>query len=183
MLGFRAMQERARAIAQALAGRALEVLCRQERSGRLRRERTTCGGGDNRPTMSQQNVDTVQSYLRAFAEGNLDAVFAVSDPACELQVSDAYFDAPRTYRGHQGMRELFAAQAEVFDPFRLEPEEFLDAGDRVLVIARAGGLARRSGVEVMGRFGHLWTVRDGKIVHFKEFKDPAEGLAAAGLSD
>ena len=133
--------------------------------------------------MSQQNVEIVRTCLGAFAKGNLDAVFAASDPGIELQVSDAYFDAPRTYRGHEGMRELFAAQAEVFDPSRLEPEEFLDAGTHVLVIARAGGLARGSGVEVMGRFGHLWTVREEKIVHFKEFKDPAEALAVAGLSE
>ena len=57
--------------------------------------------------------------------------------AIELEVTDAYFDAPRTYNGHAGMQELFVAQAEVFDPFRLEPEEFLDAGERVVVIAHA----------------------------------------------
>ena len=133
--------------------------------------------------MSAENVEIVRSGLEAFAEGRLEAVFAVCDPGIELEVSDAYFDAPRTYRGHEGMRELFAAQAEVFAPFRLEPEEFLDAGDQVVVIASAGGLARESGVEVMGRFGHLWTVRGGRIVRFKEFKDPDEALAVAGLSE
>jgi ketosteroid isomerase-like protein len=35
----------------------------------------------------------------------------------------------------------------------------------------------------MGRFGHLWTVREEKIVHFKEFKDPAKALAVARLSE
>lgn len=133
--------------------------------------------------MSQENVEIVRTYLEDFGEGNLDGVLAASDPGIELEVSDAYFDAPRTYRGHEGMRELFAAQAEVFDPFRLEPEEFLDAGDRVLVIARAGGLARASGVEVLGRFGHLWTVQSGKIVAFKEFKNPDEALDAAELRE
>ena len=133
--------------------------------------------------MSQENVEVIQRGLEAFAQGNLDAVFAACDEDIELEVSDAYFDAPRTYHGHEGMRELFAAQAEVFDPFRLEPEEFLDAGDQVVVMARAGGLARASGIEVLDLFGHLWTVRGSKIVHFKEFKDPREALEAAGLSE
>jgi ketosteroid isomerase-like protein len=133
--------------------------------------------------MSEENVEVVRGVLEAFTRGDLGAVFAVADPGIELEVSDAYLDAPRTYQGHEGMRELFAAQAEVFDPFRLEPEEFLDAGDQVVVIARAGGLARASGVEVMDRFGHLWTVRGGKIVHFKEFKDPNHALEAAGLRE
>jgi uncharacterized protein len=133
--------------------------------------------------MSEENVENLRSFLEAFAEGNLEAVFAACDPGIELEVSDAYFDAPRTYHGHAGMQELFVAQAEVFDPFRLEPEEFLDAGDQVVVMARAGGLARASGVEVLDRFGHVWTVRGGKIVHFKEFKDPDEALEAAGLRE
>ena len=133
--------------------------------------------------MSQENVGIVREAYEAFIKGDLEAVFAACDSDIELQVSDAYFDAPRTYRGHEGMRQLFAAQAEVFDPFRLEPEEFLDAGDRVLVMARAGGLARGSGIDVFGRFGHLWTVRGTKIAAFKEFKDPREALEAAGLSE
>jgi len=133
--------------------------------------------------MSQENVEIVRRGLEAFSRGNLGAIFAACDPGIELEVSDAYFDAPHRYRGHEGMRELFAAQAEVFDPFRLEPEEFLDAGDQVVVMARAGGRARASGVEVMGRFGHLWRVRGEKIVHFKEFKDPNQALEAAGLQE
>jgi ketosteroid isomerase-like protein len=133
--------------------------------------------------MSEENVEIVRSGLEAFADGNLEGLFAACDPGIELEVSDAYFDAPRTYHGHAGMQELFAAQAEVFDPFRLEVEEFLDAGERVVVMARAGGLARGSGVEVLDRFGHVWTVRGGKPVHFKEFKDPEEALEAAGLRE
>jgi ketosteroid isomerase-like protein len=133
--------------------------------------------------MSQDNVDVIRRLLEAFAEGDVGAVFAASDPDIELEVSDAYFDAPRTFHGHDGMREIFAAQAEVFSPFRLEPKEFVDAGDRVVVMARAGGLARASGVDVMGSFGHLWTLRDGKVVRFKEFKDPREALEAAGLQE
>lgn len=131
--------------------------------------------------MSAESVEFVRRCLDAFAEGNLDAVFGLTDPAIVLEVSDTYLDAPQTYRGHAGMRELFAAQSRVFDPFRLEPEEILDAGDQVLVMARAGGLARASGAEVFGRFGHLWTVRDGKLAAFKEFKDPGEALKVAGL--
>ena len=133
--------------------------------------------------MSEVNVQIMRNFLKAFADGNLEAVFAACDPGIELEVSDAYFDAPRKYHGYSGMRELFVAQAEVFDPFRLEPEEFLDAGDRVVVMARAGGLARASGVEVLDRFGHVWTVRGGKMVHFKEFKDPDEALEAVGLRE
>jgi ketosteroid isomerase-like protein len=131
--------------------------------------------------MSQENVELVRRAYDAMASADIDATLQYLDPAIELHVSDAYFDAPHTYRGHEGYRELVAAQVEVFDEFRAEPERFLDTGDQVLAIVRAGGRARASGVEVSARFGHLLTIRNRKAVRFQEFKDPEEALRAAGL--
>jgi uncharacterized protein len=128
------------------------------------------------------NVKLVRRTYDALARGDLDAFFEGQDPAVEVHVSDAYFDAPHMYRGHEGLRELFRAQAEVFDEFRAVPERFLDAGDQVLAIVRAGGRARESGLDVSSRFGHLLTVRNGRVVRFEEFKDAQEALSAAGLS-
>jgi ketosteroid isomerase-like protein len=131
--------------------------------------------------VSLENVELVRGLYEALACGDFDAFFDGHDPTVEVHVSDAYFDAPHTYRGHDGLRELFAAQAEVFDVFRAAPERFFDAGDQVLAIVRAGGRARESGVDVSGRFGHLLSIRDGRVVRFKEFKDPREAMSAAGL--
>jgi uncharacterized protein len=131
--------------------------------------------------VSRENVELVRGLYEALARGDRDAFLAGHDPAVEVHVSDAYFDAPHTYRGHDGLLGLFAAQAEVFVEFRVVPERFIDTGDHVLAIVRAGGRARESGVDVSGRFGHLVTIRDGKVVRFEEFKDPQEALSAAGL--
>src|SRR5262245_42466761 len=62
--------------------------------------------------MSEENVENVRSFLAAFADGNLKAVFAACDPGIELEVTDAYFDAPRTYYGRAGMQELFDAHID-----------------------------------------------------------------------
>jgi hypothetical protein len=83
------------------------------------------------------------------------------------------------HRGDERMRELLAAQPEVFDEFSAVPERLFDAGDQVLAIVRAGGRARGSGVEVSAQFGHLLTIRSGKALRFREFKDPREALKAA----
>ena len=133
--------------------------------------------------MSQENVEVVRRAYEALARGDIETMFAICDPTIELEVSDAYFDEARKYLGHQGMQELFAAQQEVFDPFRIEVDELIDAGERVVALVRAGGIARASGIEVFGRFGHLWTIGDGQLIHFKEHKDPADALEAAGLRE
>lgn len=134
-------------------------------------------------SVSRENVELIRAGYEALARGEIDPVLEASDPAVELHVSDAYFDAPHTYRGYDGYRQLFAAQTEVFEGFRVEPEEFLDAGDQVLAIVWAGGRGRKSQAETMGRFGHLFTLRNGKIVRFREFKDPQEAMRAAGLKE
>ena len=43
-------------------------------------------------------------------------------------------------------------------------EEFIDAGDRVVVSAYFKGRGRGSGIEVAARFYDVYTLRDGKVV-------------------
>ena len=72
---------------------------------------------------------------------------------------------------------------EAWDEYRVIPEEFLDAGDQVVVIYRAVGRGKGSGVAVERRNAHLWTFRDGRAVRLEIFATPEEALEAAGLSE
>ena len=56
--------------------------------------------------------------------------------------------------------------------------EARDLGDVVFLDAIHRGRGRSSGVEVHGRTGYLYTVRDGKIVRAELFSSPAAALAA-----
>jgi ketosteroid isomerase-like protein len=48
--------------------------------------------------------------------------------------------------------------ADYFDEFRIEPGEFLDAGDRVVVIGRFRGRAAGGGFDVGSVW--VWTLRE-----------------------
>jgi hypothetical protein len=48
----------------------------------------------------------------------------------------------------EGMRVMLADRDEVWKEFRLEPDEFVDGGDRVVVIGRWVGKGKGSGIEV-----------------------------------
>lgn len=61
------------------------------------------------------------------------------------------------------------------------PEEFIDAGDRVLVAVRFSGRGRASGVEVDALLYEVFSLRNGKVVRMDEFTDRSEALRAAGL--
>ena len=70
---------------------------------------------------------------------------------------------------------------ETVSDFRMDIERFVDAGDRVAVIATMRGRGSGSGVEVENRHGAVWTIRDGKAVRFEWFSEPGEALEAVGV--
>jgi ketosteroid isomerase-like protein len=63
----------------------------------------------------------------------------------------------------------------------MDAERFIDAGDRVVVIATMRGRGGASGVAVERRHGSVWTIRDGKAVRFQWFHEPDNALEAVGL--
>jgi ketosteroid isomerase-like protein len=56
-------------------------------------------------------------------------------------------------------------------------------GDRLISIHRVGGKGRHTGIEDGERYAYLWTFRDGKVIHFRTYRNPAEALEAAGLRE
>jgi len=61
------------------------------------------------------------------------------------------------------------------------PEEFVDAGEHVVVTVRYSARGRGSGIEYGERLHDVYTVRDGRCVRKLEFKQRSEALQAAGL--
>jgi ketosteroid isomerase-like protein len=89
-----------------------------------------------------------------------------------------------TYRGVEGMRRLRETWEAGLDDFRIEIEEVIDAGDKVLVMAAACGTGRDSGAEVRSpSFPHIWTFRDGEVVRMEPRQNRAAGLKAIGRDE
>lgn len=133
--------------------------------------------------MSQQNVEIVRRVIDAWNRDEQETVIRFLDP-------DVVFDAtrrlinPRTYTGMEGMRAMLADRDEVWEEFRTEPDEFVDAGDRVVVIGRWAGKGKGSGIEVQQPVAHVFTLRGGRVVRWElGYTDRGKALEAAGLRD
>jgi ketosteroid isomerase-like protein len=70
-----------------------------------------------------------------------------------------------------------------WEDLRTVPEEYVDAGDRVVVTVHLAGRGRGSGIEVDTHLYEVWTIRNGKAVRMDEFTERAEALKAVGLSE
>jgi ketosteroid isomerase-like protein len=133
--------------------------------------------------MSQENVELVRAGLAAMAAGDREGALARIDPDCVVDATRNVFN-PGTYVGHDGMRKLWAGMDETWAEMRVEPLEFIDAGDQVVVIGRLVGRGKGSGVEVERFNRQVFTLREGRVVRFEiGFTDRDAVLKAAGLSE
>jgi ketosteroid isomerase-like protein len=133
--------------------------------------------------MSQQNVEVVRGALEAFNRGDMAAALAPVDPAVEIYPPVEDPDMDDVYRGHDGALRNLEQWLEPWAEFRFEAEEFIDAGDRVVVTYSQRGRGKGSGVEIENRLTAVVSLRSGKIVRGQVYLDQAEALKAAGLRE
>ena len=133
--------------------------------------------------MSQENVEVVRRAYAALDRGDREAAFALADPEIFVDATRRVFN-PRTYVGTKGIREMAADMDDVWDEFRFQPTEFIDAGDSVVVVSRLHGKGKGSGIEVEQSVAGIWTVRNGRVVRIEVgYTDVHEALEAVGLSE
>jgi ketosteroid isomerase-like protein len=63
-------------------------------------------------------------------------------------------------------------------PLRIEADDFVESGSRILVLVRWKGRGKGSGVEMEASGAHLWTFRDGLVVRFDVYRDRDEATEA-----
>jgi ketosteroid isomerase-like protein len=87
---------------------------------------------------------------------------------------------PGTYEGFEGFRQFAEAVGEAWAQFRMEPGEVFEQGDLVVVLVRAVGTGRGSGVEIAGDVAVVCEVRGGLIATFRVEPDREAALALVG---
>ena len=89
----------------------------------------------------------------------------------------------KTYTGPVGSRDTWLDWLSPWKTYRVETEDVIDLGDRVLILVHAFGRLEGSQGEVENTSASLWTVREGKIARVEFYVDRAEALKAVGLEE
>jgi uncharacterized protein len=132
--------------------------------------------------MSRENVAIVRRIYANWAPGSSPAESNLLHPDIEwVNPSDAL--EPGTRAGIEAFSSITEGLDETINALRMDVERFIDAGDRVVVIATMRGHGNASGVEIERRHGSVWTIRGGKAVRFQWFHEPDAALEAAGLRE
>lgn len=123
--------------------------------------------------MSFNQVEIVRSGYGDFAKGNIPGVLAVFDPKIEWTETEG-LPYGGTYIGHSELVEkVFMRLGTEWDGFKVTPKEFLEAGERVIVLGQSSGTYKATGKSFRADFAHVWTLRGGKAVKFVQYVDTA----------
>lgn len=130
--------------------------------------------------MSRDNVEIVKQVWRRFGEtGEPD--FSSAHP--DVEVHDHDLPDAGTYRGHDGFLHWMEHWGRAWETYSLRPQEFIDAGDHVVVIVETAATGSGSGLTVRRQDGMVCELRDGMIVRVDYFSNRRDALRAAGLGE
>ena len=87
---------------------------------------------------------------------------------------------PATYEGFDGFVRFAEQVGEAWAEFRMEPEEVFERGDVVVVLVRAVGTGRGSGVQIDSPVAMVGEVRDGRIATLRVEPDREAALRLVG---
>lgn len=131
--------------------------------------------------MSQENVDKTRDWIDAYNRRDIDVALQHFHPDIDW-VLPAH-QSSDSARGTDAVRRFFEQLDEHMEDLRLEPQEFVDAGDQVATRLRYYGRGKGSGVEIETEMYHqVATFRDGVIVRMEYVTSWPAALEAAGVA-
>ena len=139
--------------------------------------------------MSQENVEVVRSLYQtgagdwfSAAPDQIDRAFReYIDEQFEARLPSDYPEGEPVFRGREGFDEMIAMLGDTWGKWRMEPERFLDAGDRVVVFVRIFAEGGASGLPIEVETAHVWTIRKARATFMHAYRNRSEALEAAGL--
>ena len=123
--------------------------------------------------MSQANLEVVRGIYSSLSMGDVTAVLNQMHHEIEWREAENFIYADRNpYRGPQAVLEgVFMRLGTEWADFTVMPEEWLDAGNHVVVLGTYSGRHKETGREVRAQFAHVWGVAHGKVVRFQQYTD------------
>jgi len=132
--------------------------------------------------MEKKNLDIVRTFFETGPEGDMDAARGVLDDNIEWiepDVPGLWFAG--IHRGAEAaLREVVKPTFEYVDDFSIMVDEYLDAGDEIIVLGRFLGKGKetRKSFDIPACF--VCTVQNGKIIRFRAYHNTALWLDVIG---
>jgi|ERR1700730_15321630 len=132
--------------------------------------------------MAQEIVELAREVLAALGTRDPSRLIALSDPEVEWHSFFALSEGG-VYRGHDGTRRYMSDLTDAWEIGRAEVDNALGIADVAVLVGRIHYRGKGSGVESTSPAGWMLKFRNGKLIRFRAFREPAQALEAVGLTE
>ena len=120
------------------------------------------------------NVEIVKQGYSYFATGNVEAVLTLFDPAIEWHECKGmpFVKNDGVFKGHEAIvTNVFMNLPVYFDGFNIAVDQLFGVDDKVVMVGFYQGTNKATGNPFKANATHVWTVKNGKAVHFFQAVD------------
>jgi ketosteroid isomerase-like protein len=121
-------------------------------------------------------TETIQALYGAFERRDMPGILAlVTDDVDWNNERVASRDCPWNgdFSGKEKLPRFFQALAENLDFRVFDPQAFVEAGDRVVVLLRIESVVRKTGRPLLNDVVHVWTFDGDKVKSYRHYNDTA----------
>jgi hypothetical protein len=133
-----------------------------------------------RTSRMEQMIDALRGAYAAFNRGDMDAAMEPLDAQIEW-TEPAEFPGGGTYHGHAEVKRYLNQSRHAWAEARSEPEQFIPARDRIVVLVHARVRAKGSSEWKDVRLADVYTIHNGKATQMRAFADRKDALRWVGV--
>jgi ketosteroid isomerase-like protein len=132
--------------------------------------------------MSEESVEIVRRDVAARSARDWAVLEEIWHPDIELEL----VAGAGTFRGLGEIRPFFETLSDLYSEYRVEADEIIDAGDRVVTVERVGGRGLKgsdAATWVEDRVVRLIEFKEGRLWRIKEYRNREQALEAAEVRE
>ena len=126
--------------------------------------------------MSAEIADRLRRAYALFNETR-SLPWDLMDPAIQHDQTEGLF-LDGVFYGQEGIKAALTEIESDWEDLKLEPEDVIDLGDRLLVLVRMSARVRDSEAEIDAQVAHLWEFRGDRAIRWSVYGDRAAAMRA-----
>jgi ketosteroid isomerase-like protein len=130
--------------------------------------------------MNPENVDALRAVYAGWRKGNYGLSLTLYDPLV-LFIPFPDFPAAAYYLGPDAITEFMRGFLAAWTKLTMTAEEFIEAGDSIVVATRWRGVGKESGALTERQVFDVWSFRGPLVTRVEFFSDRSDALEAVGL--
>ncbi|ACT60153.1 nuclear transport factor 2 family protein [Hirschia baltica] len=127
--------------------------------------------------MTMTSLEVAKEWYAAVHAGDPERLFSYIDPDCSIEYyGPSVIPFAGIYKGIEKCQVFFGHVANDVEIQEFLQEDFIADGEKVAVTGHLRMVLKATGRLYSSDYAHILTVRNGKVVRFRDFQDTAQAL-------